>query len=105
MSTCLPASQTKHLPLISHPLPRQCIPSSSTDSHFLRLKQISSNRGAKNGNDQVGTGTTGTTLWLGGQLMSCYIAETLSNSEVSVEGGGKRKKRVLELGGGIGYLS
>lgn len=104
MSTCQPASLTKHLPLIHHPLPRQCLPpGSEPDESILRLKQVSST--TNDGEQTAGsTGTTGTTLWLGGQLMGCYIAETLPLGWVE-ESGVRRSKRVLELGGGIGFLS
>jgi hypothetical protein len=136
--TCLPASLTKHLQTISHPLPRQCFTSQSDQDEsdmIVRLRQISSssssststtnspNRTQSPGMENhpstsvASTGTTGTTLWLGGQLMSCYIAETLPNGSITspagtaAEGGsagdlgGRRSKRVLELGGGVGFLS
>jgi len=139
--TCLPASLTKHLPTISHPLPRQCFTSQSNQDEsdmIVRLRQISSSSSSSTSitisdtgaepsrTDNVenqastsvaSTGTTGTTLWLGGQLMSCYIAETLPNgfiaSTTAISRGGesnrsvdgRRSKRVLELGGGVGFLS
>ena len=137
--TCLPASLTKHLPTISHPLPRQCFTSQSSNQDesdmIVRLRQISSssssttsttnssNRAELNGTGEqvstlvASTGTTGTTLWLGGQLMSCYIAETLPNGFIASSTGtgwdgenacglgGRKSKRVLELGGGVGFLS
>ena len=112
MASCQPASLTKHLPLIHHPLPRQCLPAGAEqDESILRLKQISSsNSDSRNDTDSSqekgagSTGTTGTTLWLGGQLMSCYMAETLPAGS-AMESGRRRHKRVLELGGGIGFLS
>jgi hypothetical protein len=157
--TCLPASLTKHLPTISHPLPRQCFTSHSSQDEsttIVRLRQISSSSSSSpssqntssssnsseskppttkethsslpgsttlNPTSVASTGTTGTTLWLGGQLMSCYIAEVLPNGfiltpptstinnrdggvdEKGSGGNGRRSKRVLELGGGVGFLS
>jgi hypothetical protein len=110
MSTCQPASLTKHLLLIHHPLPRQCLPpGAEQDESILRLKQISFSNSSSDDNysrekGASSTGTTGTTLWLGGQLMSCYIAETLPAGS-TLNNGQRQHKRVLELGGGIGFLS
>jgi hypothetical protein len=88
----LPASLTKHLSTLSHPLPKD--PSTS-----LQLRQVSESSASAG----EGTGTTGTTLWLGAQVLGCYLSETLGVG--SAEGGGKERKRILELGGGVGYLA
>ncbi len=81
--TPLPASHTKHLPLLTHPFP-----SSSLSIDLIQLSHT----------NQATTGTTGTTLWLGAQVMSCYLEENLGKC-------GRNGKRVLELGGGVGYLA
>ncbi|WWD22097.1 hypothetical protein CI109_106586 [Kwoniella shandongensis] len=106
----LPASHTKHLDLLAHPIPRQ------PDHLLLPLRQISSSssEGAtKNGNGS--TGTTGTTLWLSGQVLACYLSSlplpttTASSSSKSNpnfgQNGNTPRPRVLELGSGIGYTS
>lgn len=70
----LPASTTKHLATLHHALP--------TREGLLTLRQRNSNE----------EGTTGTTLWLGGQVLAAYLC-TLA------------PKRVVELGSGIGFLA
>lgn len=99
-SNPLPASLTKHLGSINHPIPR-------SNEVTLSLNQISSQGGGS-------TGTTGTTLWLSSQILSCYLSTLLpptsissgasgSNGATPANEGGKRRK-VLDLGSGIGYL-
>ena len=81
----------------------------------------------------VSTGTTGTTLWLGAQIMACYLRDTMNITPPSAFNGfnpttiaSQRndrasgptprredfagssrvpRRRVLELGSGIGYLA
>ncbi|WVW78573.1 hypothetical protein I302_100529 [Kwoniella bestiolae CBS 10118] len=101
----LPASRTKHLSNLLHPLPP---PHSDLT---LNLRQISS---TSNGE---GTGTTGTTLWLSSQILSLYLSSVFGSSSSSntkpksstgedEKGKGKGKKKVvLELGSGTGYNS
>lgn len=112
--SCLPASLTKHLPTLLHPLPRD-------SSIVFSLRQISSDTSsreeqpnstlsdASSDNKKTaaakGTGTTGTTLWMGAQIMSCYALETLGKGNVDLGKAGGRRKRVIELGGGVGYLA
>ncbi|WVF69914.1 hypothetical protein IAT40_004698 [Kwoniella sp. CBS 6097] len=77
----LPASQTKHLPHLSHPLPKH--------PHIhLPLRQISSSASSSTSSTvsdsslaantpETGvqsTGTTGTTLWLSAQILSLYLS-------------------------------
>ncbi len=114
---CLPASLTKHLETLSHPLP-------SRPEVLLKINQISAStitQDESNENVTAGstsTGTTGTTLWLGGQVMACYIADVIGRGDHDLtksskgesreagDGSGKKKrKRVIELGGGVGYLA
>ncbi|ODN85651.1 hypothetical protein L198_07479 [Cryptococcus wingfieldii CBS 7118] len=83
----LPASHTKHLPVIHHPLPNHL-------SIELPVRQISSDSSSASGS----TGTTGTTLWLSAQVLSAYL------SSLPVPSGGKSVK-VLELGGGTGFTA
>ncbi|WWD07772.1 hypothetical protein V865_005876 [Kwoniella europaea PYCC6329] len=108
MDKPLPASQTKHLTNLSHPLP----PPHSNIS--VNLRQISSSSG---GGGTGTTGTTGTTLWLSAQILSLYLSSTLgtsttTNNKNNCNGvrinrdddeGKKKQKVVLELGSGIGY--
>lgn len=89
MSPPLPASSTKHLDVISHPLPRDALT-------VLPLEQLSSDP-----DSAKSTGTTGTTLWLGGQVLSCY----LSSLPLPARSPAKPAKRAIELGAGVGYLS
>lgn len=92
-STSLPASLTKHLDYLAHPLPRQ-VSTRASLTHPVELQQRSAA-----GSETTGTGTTGTTLWLGAQLMAAYLAETLGYVD-----GQQSSKQVIELGGGVGYL-
>jgi predicted nicotinamide N-methyase len=77
----LPASSTKHLSILHHPVP-------FTDK-TLPLHQISSSTTGKS------TGTTGSTLWLSAQLLSLYLLSLPSP---------RKSINVLDLGSGIGYL-
>ncbi|WVQ69155.1 uncharacterized protein L199_007370 [Kwoniella botswanensis] len=107
MDKPLPASQTKHLTNLSHPLP----PPHSNIS--VNLRQISSSSG---GGGTGTTGTTGTTLWLSAQILSLYLSSILGTSTTSNNKNNcngvrinrddddqKKQKVVLELGSGIGY--
>lgn len=100
MSDPLPASQTKHLPVLLHPLPRDL-------TTLLTLRQLSSRPSSTSilasttpaplGSDSVsGTGTTGTTLWLSAQIVAVYLSSLLLPSTSS--------RRVLDLGSGVGYI-
>jgi len=77
----LPASSTKHLSILHHPIP-------FTDT-TLPLRQISSSTTGES------TGTTGSTLWLSAQLLSLYLLSLPSP---------RKRTTVLDLGSGIGYL-
>ncbi|WWC59326.1 uncharacterized protein I303_101878 [Kwoniella dejecticola CBS 10117] len=95
----LPASHTKHLTTLIHPLPP---PFEDTS---ISLRQVSE------GIDGRGTGTTGTTLWLSSQILSLYLSSILPSvtpRSGSVGNGSRTKtkgKKILELGGGIGYTA
>lgn len=98
MSTPLPASSTKHLDVVHHSLPRDHLT-------VFQLCQISatSSTGRNGTTESESTGTTGTTLWLGGQVLACYLsalapAPSASASKTNV-------KCAVELGAGVGYLS
>lgn len=93
--TSRPASVTKHLDSLSHPLPRQ-VSTLANIPHAVELQQMSSAT-----SNSTGTGTTGTTLWLGAQLMAAYLAETLAFVQADQE----PKRKIVELGGGVGYLA
>ena len=93
-STSLPASLTKHLDYLAHPLPRQV----STHASLIHPVELQQRSAACSEN--TGTGTTGTTLWLGAQLMAAYLAESLGYIDE-----GQSSKQVIELGGGVGYLA
>lgn len=82
----LPASETKHLPLLHHPVPGTSV--------VLPLRQVSSSTTSEDGS----TGTTGTTLWLSAQLLALYLL----TSSAPTSGAGR--KLALDLGSGIGYL-
>lgn len=84
MAMPLPASHTKHLELLFHPLPQD-------PSVILPLKQISSS-------GSTSIGTTGTTLWLSAQVLSSYLSSLPSSMP-------EKALRVIELGAGIGYTS
>lgn len=99
-----PASNTKHLKEIVHPLPKH-------STTLLTLSQISSVEGG-HGQGSTSTGTTGTTLWTGGQVLACYLSSLNTKTppknpdkEVKVEDGDVSDKSIIELGAGIGYLS
>lgn len=96
--TSQPASLTKHLDSLSHPLPRQ-VSTLANIPLFVELQQKSS--ASSTGTGTGTTGTTGTTLWLGAQLMAAYLSETLP----FLAAGHGTKKKVIELGGGVGYLA
>lgn len=120
----LPASATKHLTTLHHPLP--------TREAVLSLQQRaaesdSGGAAASNGKgtETTGTGTTGTTLWIGGQVLAAYLASLKpptttrtaaagsSSSSSSASTGPTssstlplpRNPAALELGAGIGFLS
>lgn len=78
----LPAPETKNLPVLHHPLP-----GGSTALLNQRAR------------DQ-GEGTTGTTLWLGAQVLSAFLAK---HGTTSMDR--DPKLRALELGAGVGLLS
>ncbi|RSH83847.1 hypothetical protein EHS25_005462 [Saitozyma podzolica] len=141
MSSPLPAPSTKHLHTLAHPLPREpnivfnlgqrSIGGSSTatigsadNDHPIRNGSSGSSGSGGSGNgllsSSVSTGTTGTTLWLGAQIMACYLRDTLNITPPSAfkstttsqksDGTGssrveRKGRRVLELGSGIGYLA
>lgn len=108
-----PASETKHLSILHHPIPGSSI--------IVPLRQLSSS--TIDGNS---TGTTGTTLWLSSQLLALYISSLPPPAQIRLKytdngnGGdynrnrdqgrgpydeGKiERQRVLDLGSGIGYL-
>ncbi len=90
LSVPLPASLTKHVDVLRH-----AFPGDPTAGVELVQRSAQDPQAARTAGDG-GTGTTGTTLWLGAQVMAAYIGETTL---------GKGKKRVLELGGGVGYLA
>lgn len=92
-STSLPASLTKHMDNLEHPLPRQ-VSSRANLQQSVILQQRSSQ-----GTDT--THTTGTTLWLGAQILSAYLAETLAFTTPSAQ----PRRKAIELGGGVGFLA
>ncbi|KAL7415921.1 hypothetical protein BDY24DRAFT_250058 [Mrakia frigida] len=77
----LPSPHTKHLPVIDYPL---------TPSLSLSLAQSQSNEFA----------TTGTTLWLSGQVLSAYLLDTYEKGKGKANLG----KRCIELGSGVGLV-
>ncbi|WVO14197.1 hypothetical protein L204_101829 [Cryptococcus depauperatus] len=83
MNPPIPASLTKHLSILHHPLPQDA-------SILLPIRQVSSTS-SSNGE---GTGTTGTTLWSSAQVLSAYLAATLPSG---------MGKKVIELGSGTGH--
>ncbi|ORX34481.1 putative methyltransferase-domain-containing protein [Kockovaella imperatae] len=109
MPDVLPASETKHLTLLHHPIPCSDI--------LLQLRQRSIGENLKPDNETLsigattrhvkheGTGTTGTTLWLGAQVLACYLVSALPRVLPVPFGGRSTRGRVLELGSGTGYLS
>lgn len=91
MADPLPASSTKHLDVCLHPFPKDRLT-------ILPLSQISATTStASNGTSS--TGTTGTTLWRGAQVLSTYL------SSLPLQPHSIKKKRAVELGAGVGYLS
>ncbi|WWC86992.1 uncharacterized protein L201_001873 [Kwoniella dendrophila CBS 6074] len=101
MNQPLPASQTKHLTNLSHPLTP---PNQQINVTLNQISSIPSSDGSSDGS----TGTTGTTLWLSSQILSLYLSSVLAASSAtskieSLNAIQKGKKRVFELGGGIGY--
>lgn len=86
----LPAHQTKHLQQLDYPLP---------SGQVVSIVQ----------NDSL-EDSTGRTLWLGAQVLAIYLHDLFGGSEkayTSVSGGTKRRKRVIDVGGGTGafYLA
>ncbi|KAL1408937.1 hypothetical protein Q8F55_005751 [Vanrija albida] len=78
----LPAPATKHVPALQHALPRSDV--------VLTLRQRTA---TAEGTD---TGTTGTTLWLGAQVLAAYLASLPPPPPGAT---------ALELGAGVGYLA
>lgn len=114
-SNPLPASSSKDVDELLHSVPRD-------PDVVFRLRQISSVTASNARRDGAQTtGTTGTTLWLGAQVMACYLRDTLADidktrfsdmrSYRNREGTptalvpAARHKRAIELGSGVGYLS
>ncbi|TFK42665.1 hypothetical protein BDQ12DRAFT_719518 [Crucibulum laeve] len=75
----LPAHQTKHIPVLSHPF----------GSHTFSLTQL--NNGVSNG----------TALWLGGQCLSMYLADVHNKFKSKFQS----PPRAIELGSGIGLTA
>jgi len=122
----LPASQTKHLSTLLHPLPRN-------PSILLSLRQISSipstsstpsslpssttfkpaspqTSGSETTVTRETTGTTGTTLWLSSQIVANYLLSlphphSHPHTSPQAQTRPETRERVLELGSGVGYLS
>ena len=88
------ASDTKHLPILHHPIPRTSV--------VLPLRQITAD------SQGAGTGTTGTTLWLSSQLLALYFASLPPPAQNGTKGQKRKKdekkKVILDLGSGIGFL-
>ncbi|EJD05816.1 uncharacterized protein FOMMEDRAFT_104080 [Fomitiporia mediterranea MF3/22] len=83
----LPAHETKHLSLLAYPF---------RDDIVFNLAQLSD--GANNG----------TALWLGAQILSAYLTDTLpSPSPLPIPGSTRhsRTPRAIELGSGVGLTS
>lgn len=78
----LPAPSTKHVATLHTRLPRG-------DEVVLRQQAVDAG-GAR-------LGTTGTTLWLGAQVLSAYLASAIEAKP--------SRGRALELGAGVGYLA
>jgi hypothetical protein len=92
------ASETKHLPILHHPIPGTSI--------IIPLKQLSSSASSSDSSGTAtgtgtgtGTETTGTTLWLSSQLLALYFASLPPPRHDK-----KHRQRVLDLGSGIGFL-
>jgi len=75
-----PASETKHIQQLSYEFRGQTFLLNQRDDHGI---------------------TNGTTLWLGGQVLSYYLAFILETNPMSA---GKRKI-AIELGSGIGLTA
>lgn len=78
----LPAPSTKHVATLHTRLPRG-------DEVVLRQQAVDA--------DGARLGTTGTTLWLGAQVLSAYLSEAIKYKP--------HRGRALELGAGVGYLA
>ena len=106
----LPASETKHLDVVHHSLPNandlrtvltlRQLSGTTTTRHDKGIHKGLDGNGNGIGTQGTGTGTTGTTLWLGAQVLACYLSATLPSGSPSTG-----TKKVLELGSGVGYLS
>lgn len=83
MDAPLPAPATKHVGALQHALPRSDV--------VLTLQQRTATADGKKD-----TGTTGTTLWLGGQVLAAYLASLPPPAAGT---------RALELGAGVGFLA
>lgn len=92
-----PASSTKHLTTLVHPFPRTS--RGKLNDHVIHLTQQTAADSSSSATT-ASTGTTGTTLWLGAQFMAAYMAQTWPDG-----GKGASHQHVLELGGGVGFLS
>ena len=81
-----PASETKHIKQLEYTFGGQNFSLYQRDEH-----------GQSNG----------TTLWLGGQVLCYYMASILEKSTEStnVTNGAARRRRVIELGSGIGLTA
>ncbi|KAF9227545.1 hypothetical protein BS17DRAFT_793242 [Gyrodon lividus] len=79
----LPAHHTKHLPTLTH----------TFNGHTFHLNQK---------DDGISNGTA---LWLGGQVLSAYLANEPKGSRVRVPVGEQRRPRAVELGSGIGLTA
>jgi hypothetical protein len=81
----LPASETKHVQQLSYEF---------IGGRTFRLQQ----------RDEHGL-TNGTTLWLGGQVLSYYLASILDRGDAGTKDNMGRRKRAIELGSGIGMTA
>jgi predicted nicotinamide N-methyase len=94
MTIVLPASQTKHLAVLTHPIPRN-------PTIVLELQQITSAPSIPGRAANTGTGTTGTTLWSSSQVIAAYLSSLAGITSPDTT----KSHRVLELGSGVGYIS
>lgn len=99
MEDVLPAPSTKHVATLHTRLPRG-------DSVTLRQQAVEAS-GSR-------LGTTGTTLWLGAQVLSAYLSAAMGKEDGGAKAPSlsapaakpeKARPRALELGAGVGYLS
>ncbi|KAG8816736.1 hypothetical protein FRC17_000206 [Serendipita sp. 399] len=108
-----PASETKHIQQLVYTFGR--IASTNRNPHFRPGTHHANDNHHQtfllNQRDDHGV-TNGTTLWLGGQVLSYYLASTLqepSNDAYNLKDGDekqkRRRKRVIELGSGIGLTA